>query len=291
MTGVARLRRESADGRCAELLVPPVPRALAAHVADWTEYREYAPGTLHRLEPAGTAVTVILTFGPGLMVDDRPRSSFVAPLHLRPVGTAFSGDQHGVQLALRPLGAVGLLGVPLSELRGVVPLDELADPWWTGLAGRLAATRGWAERFDLLAASLLDRVGRAAQPHPLVARAWQALLGTQGTVTVGTLADRLGCSRGYLAARFTAELGVSPKAAARLLRFERARTLLRTRPAGGLARIAVEAGYYDHAHMAREFRDLACQSPRNYHARTSWPAWESVSSVLDIRASRNDHVK
>lgn len=278
MTGVARLRETSADGRRAELLVPPVPRALSAHVADWAEYTEYAPVTVHRLEPPGTAVTVILTFGPGLTVGGRPlTSSFVAPLHLRPVGTAFLGDQHGIQLTLRPLGAAGLLGHPLSALPGVVPLDELSDRWWAWLAERLAATPRWTDRFDLLTASLLDRLGRVRPPHPLVARAWRAFARTHGTVTVAAVAERLGCSRGHLTDVFTAEIGVSPKSAARLLRFERAGALLRARPGAGLARVAAAAGYYDHAHMARDFRDLAGRVPGGYVAQTSWPAWQPTA--------------
>lgn len=277
MTAIARLRRAAADGRRSELLVPPVPSALAAHVADWAEYNEYGPRIVRRLEPAGSAVTVIVTFGPGLRVDGRElASSFVAPLQLRPVGTSFTGEQHGVQLGLRPLGAAGLLGVPLSALPGVVPLDELADRWWACLAERLAATPRRADRFDLLAASLLDRLGRVRPPHPLVARAWHAFARTHGTLPVGTVAQRLGCSRGHLTDLFTTEIGVSPKAAARLLRFERAGALLRSRPGTGLARAAAAAGYYDHAHMAREFRDLAGRVPGRYVAQTSWPAWESI---------------
>lgn len=285
MTGVARHRQVSADGHSAELLVPPMPPALAAHVAGWSEYTEYAPGTLRRLEPPGTGVTVILTFGPGLSVDhpDDPggarevSASFVAPLHLRPVDTAYAGDQHGIQLRLRPLGAAGLIGVPLSALRGVVPLDELADKWWARLAERLAAKRRWADRFDLLAGALLDRLGQIAMPDPLVARAWHQLERTHGAARVAGVAERLGCSRTYLAERFTAEIGVPPKSVARLLRFERASRLLREAPPGtGLARIAAAAGYYDHAHMVREFRDLAGRVPGGYLAQTSWPAWESV---------------
>ncbi len=52
---------------------------------------------------------------------------------------------------------------------------------------------------------------------------------------------------------------MTPKVVARVLRFERAVTLLSTRP---LADVAVVCGYTDQAHLNREFRALADCTPR-----------------------------
>ena len=78
------------------------------------------------------------------------------------------------------------------------------------------------------------------------------------------LAAELGWSRRHLAARFRDEVGVSPKALARLLRFERALELLGTRT---LADIAYECGYYDQAHFNRDFRAFAGATPGELLAR------------------------
>jgi Helix-turn-helix domain len=64
--------------------------------------------------------------------------------------------------------------------------------------------------------------------------------------------------RRHLAARFERDVGVSPKQAARLIRFEAARRRLGAVP---LARLAAEHGYADQAHLAREFRALAGTPP------------------------------
>ena len=59
----------------------------------------------------------------------------------------------------------------------------------------------------------------------------------------------------------TARSRLPPKTAARIFRFNRALRLLRELPAGGLAELAFECGYYDQAHLNRDFRAFAGTSP------------------------------
>jgi AraC-like DNA-binding protein len=92
---------------------------------------------------------------------------------------------------------------------------------------------------------------------------------------VTALAAETGWSARHLGARFRAEIGLSPKAAARVFRFDHARRRLAraataARGAAGagvrLADIAAEAGYYDQAHLAADFRLLAGCPPTQWLA-------------------------
>ncbi len=107
-----------------------------------------------------------------------------------------------------------------------------------------------------------ERLPRRAE----VAEAWQRLLATGGRVEVGALAKDLGWSRRHLGERFRAEIGLAPKAAARVVRFARARELLATPRRPDLASVAAAVGYYDQAHLHRDFRDLAGCSPGTWFA-------------------------
>jgi AraC-like DNA-binding protein len=93
-----------------------------------------------------------------------------------------------------------------------------------------------------------------------------------GQLPVAALAAETGWSDRHLRSRFRAETGLTPKAAARLIRFGRARRLLLRRQRAGtgasLAELAAECGYYDQAHLDREFRGLAGCPP------TTWLAEE-----------------
>ena len=85
--------------------------------------------------------------------------------------------------------------------------------------------------------------------------AWRRLMETGGGVPVGALAQELGRSRRHLAASFREQIGMPPKALARLLRFERA--VERLRGGADLAELALDCGYYDQAHFNRDFRQFA----------------------------------
>jgi AraC-like DNA-binding protein len=188
-------------------------------------------------------------------------------LHTAPALITHAGRQSGIQLGLTPLGARALLGMPAAELASI---DVEAADVLGRLAGeireRVLAAPDWPGRFAVLEDYLAGRL-RAAQaarspvPRPEVSYAWDRLRQSGGAVSVGDLAAETGWSTRHLGEQFRAETGLSPKAGARVVRFDRARRRLLRSPAGGdrvvLADLAAECGYYDQAHLARDFRDLA----------------------------------
>ena len=255
-------RHESALGRWEMALAKPAP-ALRGVVQRYCGYVERTVAPLRRREAATGTVTVILSFGPPIVVDGEPHRSFVAGLSETSSMTEHDGVQHGVELNLTPPAARRLLGVPMHELAGrVVPLDDVLDGGT--LIEQLAEARGWEARFALLDAELSRRLDATPPPHPAVHAAYGRLAATRGAVPVGVLAEEIGWSRRHLAARFRDEVGVSPKALARLLRFEHALELLGSR---SLADVAYDCGYYDQAHFNRDFREFAGATPGQLLAR------------------------
>jgi AraC-like DNA-binding protein len=77
---------------------------------------------------------------------------------------------------------------------------------------------------------------------------------------VGALAGEVGWSRKHLINRFRDQVGLSPKVMARVLRFHRAVDLL-AHGVPSYVDVAVTCGFYDQAHMNREFRALAGCTP------------------------------
>jgi AraC-like DNA-binding protein len=221
-----------------------------------------APGVHHGL-PSGS-LTVVIAFGEPVdlawsgALGSRARFWMVASgLHSRPALITHSGRQHGVQLALTPLGARRLFGMPAAALaREFVPLTVLPHD-------ELAAG-SWQERFAALDRALLDLLDRHVRDGvpPEVLRAWQLLDRSGGRIRVGELADEVGWSRRHLGQRFVGELGITPKEAARVFRFQHSRKLV---TAGRrLADAAAVAGYADQAHLTREWRALAGYAPTEY---------------------------
>ncbi|MGW7006857.1 helix-turn-helix domain-containing protein [Streptomyces sp. NPDC054933] len=265
---------ESVQGRASEPLRP--------YVAWYTGYRQagIAPAR-HRGLPS-PYLTLIVTLDDPLVVAGHPDhrqapgvyASLLGGLHRAPALITHPGRQSGVQVALSPLGARSLLGLPAGELANIdAPADAVLGRRIESLRAGMVEASDWQQRFALLDAWLtgLIRPDRAVPPE--VARAWELLLRSGGAMSAAALADEVGWSGRHLASRFRTEIGLSPKAAARVVRFDRARRVigdLARRPGPGtdptLAEIAVTYGYFDQAHLARDFRELAGCAPSRWLA-------------------------
>ena len=276
-----------------EVVVAKPALPLRPYVEAYTGYRmEGFPPGLHRGLP-GRHLTFICSLGPPVdlvaMPDPkhpaRQLRAFVSGYDAGPATIAHDGTQRGVALDLTPRGARLLLGLPAAELSGIcVSLDEVVGAVGERLSSRLEEASAWTQRFALLDEELLALAGRRriGEPRPEVVAAWDQIVATGGTVEVGALAADLGWSRRHLGERFRAELGLTPKVAARVVRFERARRLLLRPERPALADVANLTGYFDQAHLNRDFRDLAGCSP------TTWLA-EELPSVQDPGAPSDAH--
>ena len=232
---------------------------LAGRVTSYYGFEMETPEPVCQREGPGSDVVVILTFQEHWLIDGERHTSFVAGLHDRQVTTEHPGRSLGMQVNLDPLAARALVGAPLHELAGrTVPLEAILDEPF--LVERLAEASDWSARFALLDEALAPRLA-VADPSPEVAWAWQRLRATHGRVAIGELAAELGWSRKRIVARFRDEIGLPPKAVARLLRFERARELAGTMSWGELA---FECGFSDQSHLIAEFRRITGRTPETF---------------------------
>lgn len=198
------------------------------------------------------------------------RYRFVAGgLQARPAVIATPAVQEGVAIELTPLACRALLGLPAGALWDTsVEAADVVGPAAFELWERLQHAGDWSTRF----AACDDVLGRLAastgapSPAPELSRAWELLVGSGGTLGVADLAGQVGWSRRHLTARFTSELGLPPKLAARVVRFERATALLRSPRRPALAEVAAACGYYDQPHLNRDFLELAGCPPGEWLA-------------------------
>ena len=83
---------------------------------------------------------------------------------------------------------------------------------------------------------------------------------------IDDLVKQSGLSARHFQRRFTSQVGLSPKLYARTIRFDTALTAHRNEPTKPWTKIVHEAGYFDQAHLARDFGDRG--SPRIGAVRT-----------------------
>jgi hypothetical protein len=203
--------------------------ALAPYIAAYSAYRDagVAPA-VHRGLPS-PFLTLIFTLDDPLEIAGHPDpgqapgryDTLVGGLHTSPALVRHDGRQSGIQVALSPLGARALLGRPAGELasldvEGDAVLGRLAER-----AGeRLRACSTWPQRFAVLDEVLATRAASVRRPavSPEVAYAWRTLLRSGGRARVADLATGSGWSGRHLRTQFGIEIGLTPKAAARVIR-------------------------------------------------------------------------
>ncbi|MER5435345.1 helix-turn-helix domain-containing protein [Streptomyces sp. NPDC002588] len=224
------------------------------------------------------AVTVVVDLGDGpLAVDDTSgrRHNGSVVVGLVPSGVRGRGhDIECLEVRLAPPVAHAVLGVS-SELGGtVVSLDDLWGRDATRTQERLRAAGSWDDRFAIVEAALVRRheAGRAIDPE--VALVWGRMVTNLGGVRIERLAAEVGWSRKRLWSRFRAQIGLTPKRAAQLVRFDHAAHRL---AAGhSAARVAAEIGYVDQSHLHREVMAFAGVTPTAV-AVAPWLAVDDVA--------------
>ncbi|MEC3952208.1 helix-turn-helix domain-containing protein [Nocardia sp. CDC153] len=256
----------------------PDPR-LRPYVHGYEGYllHGFAPG--EHIGMPGVGLTVIVTIDEPIEVpvSSHPDQAggtwdmLASGLTVRPAVIAHNGFQHGVQLDLTPQGCRALFGMPAAALGSwIVDLTDVLGPRAIELRERLSLASTWPQRFAVIDEILLRRVTPVPW-DPELTHAWNLLSGPDPGVRVAAVADEIGWSRRHLGNRFAAEFGITPKDAVRVARFERSHRLLREPTAPSLAEVAAAAGYYDQAHMAREWRELAGMPPSVWREREEFP--------------------
>ena len=246
------------------------PSPALRDVVQCTWFLRDAPEAAGRVEaifPDGRGEIVVNHADRFAAVDEppgtlQPRSIAVGqmrePLRIAPTGTV---DLAGVRL--RPAGLWALLGVPMTELTGRrIDLDALDPALRRDLDAAARRRGGDAVRAERIEAVLLRRLHHRRRPSDAVVRAIAAIERSGGRIRIDDLAD--GLSARTLERRFAREVGLPPKVLARIVRFQGVlRRVEHTAPIDW-ARLAIDGGYFDQAHLIRDFRELAGTSPERY---------------------------
>ncbi|MGW3853085.1 helix-turn-helix domain-containing protein, partial [Streptomyces fagopyri] len=213
------------------------------------------------------AVTLLLEFGGGSPVVDyaagrQQKGSFVAG-----PGFGSGGDVRArgeniecVQVRLSPVIARAVLGASPADLGcTVLALDDLWGREAFRIRERLGDLSSWQDRFAFVDALLARRHEAGPPVDPEVAWVWHRIVDGRGLARVDGLAAEIGWSRKRLWSRFRSQLGMPPKGAMKLIRFDDASHRLVAGEAA--AQVAVDTGYVDQSHLHRDVMAFTGSTP------------------------------
>ena len=178
------------------------------------------------------------------------------------IDTASNASMIGAHF--RPGGAHGFFPLPLGELQNNV-LD--LEIFWKGAASsvrdRLLEAPGSLEKFRILEDALLARRRDVQSTHRAVSSALASFMREPGDATIRAVADRVGFSPRHFIELFNNQVGMTPKMFCRVRRFQHVLGQIQRRGASW-AELAADCGFYDQAHLIRDFREFCGITPGDY---------------------------
>lgn len=255
-----------------ELITRAPAGPLRPYVLRYEGYLEYSAVPVRRRElPFPGAVLIISFTNPYRISTPEARpgaavlTSFLAGMHDTYVLSESIGAGYGMQVNFTPIGAHLFLGRPMNEFTNVsVDLTDIFGPDARRLAEQLRDVGSWESRFEVLDSLFMRRFAASPEPSAAVVHVWERLRTSGGNAEVASLAAEVGWSRKHLAARFREEVGLPPKAVARVLRFDRAVSMLKDPARTCLADVSAACGYFDQPHFIHEFRALGGSTPGDF---------------------------
>jgi AraC-like DNA-binding protein len=239
---------------------PPPPRLASSVECFWASSAGAGGETAkHRVMPDGSMDIIFRVSGGRAAL-------YAAGTMSRAETFEVANDSEFCAVRFHPAMSRAFLKAPGPQLLDTtVPLEDLWRPAAAReLCRRLGNARTVQDRLRIMGGSL-ETVDPA---HGPVQRAAAAIRQGSGVVSVDELAREAGLSARQLRRLMIDETGVGPKMLARILRFRRAAAIA-AREVRGWADIAAECGYFDQAHLVRDFREFAGVAPMAVFSKTS----------------------
>ncbi len=184
------------------------------------------------------------------------------PLLLKP------GAHAGViGIRFHAAGARALLGMSMAE--NTDSRLDLTQVWGRNsesLLDEVHSAPNIDERVRAVERFLIRRLALSRlAPDAAITHCVDTLHATAGRITIDALATRSELSARQLERRFLDEVGIPPRLLASIFRFRRVFDLLEQPQPGRWVEAALFAGYFDQAHMIRDFKRFAGQQPQAFY--------------------------
>ena len=202
-----------------------------------------------------------LTYYADGFTEVQPRSIVAGQLTSRfLIGPSGDTDIFGVRL--RPEAGFALLGFSMAEIRDqIVDLRDIIGSREGELFEKLAAAADFSARIMIFEDFLTACGEMSVNVEMRSCIAAQRF--ASGSMSIGDCAAYLDWSERRLERAFNEQIGLSPKLFARIVRFQTFIEAIGSNDSS-LLDGALKAGYYDQAHMIKDFRNFACVTPTEY---------------------------
>jgi len=193
------------------------------------------------------------------------RSCLCGPLTI-PMRVQLNGKINIFGVRFQPGGSYYFIPYPPGELINFHgEIDDLWGKHSLYLIDKIRdRCRNTKDRIDFLNHYLHQCLNDRHKEVPAIDLALNVIDKVKGQVNIHGLSKVVGLSTRQLERRFKERVGISPKQLCRNLRFKNVLKHLSGSPADSWSDVALSCGYYDQAHMIRDFKHFTSTSPGAY---------------------------
>jgi AraC-like DNA-binding protein len=164
-------------------------------------------------------------------------------------------------------GAHAFFKFPQSELtNSAISLDLIWGSEATNLRERLHETRALVERFVLLERAMLSKLRSNFLSGKFLPSVLQQIHASTDHLNLKEIASQVGITQKHFISIFQSHIGLTPKRFHRISRFQKVIQKLESRRIVHWSFLAADFGYYDQAHLIKEFQEFAGVKPSRYSA-------------------------
>lgn len=174
---------------------------------------------------------------------------------------------NAIGIRFQPGGAYPFFQERISSfVDKIIPM--LANDLWRGtkkLYSSFKLTKTINDKISLLDDFFLTKLQESAVvPSLWISKVVGTMRNHSGSIKNDELAKQFNMTKRHFERRFKKEVGLSPKQFSRIVRIEKARSLIRSLNFNSLTDIGYECDYYDQAHFIREFKEFVKETPKQY---------------------------
>jgi len=153
--------------------------------------------------------------------------------------------------------------LPLSETRNLrIELSQVIPTCQTTILAQINDLLTISDKVDLLENFVAELVNTAHRQHDhLILSIAEKIRIAKGSISVQHIADSNFISLRQLERRFKEYIGLSLKEYSRIIRFIHTQKAISSSPEKSLLEIAFDMGFFDHSHLAYEFKRISGENP------------------------------
>lgn len=177
-----------------------------------------------------------------------------------------SHDFWCLQIVLQPGALYRLTGIPCYELTNTfIDAEAIWNPEIRQVHEQISNCDGIDESIKIAEVFLSKIIRKSKYDLFGIDKVGKIILSNEIPQSIDYLANQSCMSVRQFHRKFTERNGISPKSFDRITRFDRAFRMKNRQPGLDWLSIAMNCGYYDYQHMAKDFLDFTSMTPNGFY--------------------------